>query len=378
MGHNRLRPISGFPGGAAIRFYPASLFVGQRPRPDRPGSPGPVPAVRLARHRIVLDDGLVVGVSVAGRGLPLVVAHGFAAEGLLYTQTLSRLVAQGFKVVAVDMAGHGLTGLPAFPCVDLRAYSEILGRTIDRLGIRRAVLLGHSMGGRLVADLAASRPELAIAVLPVNAALGRAWDRQVTRLWRSLPVAGPALLARLAADTATTVAITDAAQAGKLLSLMLRTAAGTIRPHKLLAPAVALVMANDSGPTLLGLARGGVPVIVLHGDGDLAVPLAAARDVARRTGGSLVTVRGGRHCWLLRDPEALPAIFAELMRGPLGEARAAALTRLGLQPDAAPADVERALLEPDALARSLTPTLQVTGGVVGRRPPSFVWTVESP
>src|SRR5690349_10259508 len=88
MGHNRLRPISGFPGGAAIRFYPASLFVGRRPRPYRPGSPGPVPAVRLARHRIVLDDGLVVGVSVAGRGLPLVVAHGFAAEGLLYTQTL--------------------------------------------------------------------------------------------------------------------------------------------------------------------------------------------------------------------------------------------------------------------------------------------------
>lgn len=334
--------------------------------------------MRLARHRVVLDDGLTVGVSVAGRGVPLVVAHGFAAEGLLYTQTLSRLVAQGFKVVAVDLAGHGLTGLPAFPCVDLRAYSEILGRTIDRLGIRRAVLLGHSMGGRLVADLAATRPELAIAVLPVNAALGRAWDRQVTRLWRSFPVAGPSLLARLAADTATTVTVTDATQAGKLLSLMFRTAAGTIRPHKLLAPAMALVMANDSGPTLTRLARAGVPVIVVHGDGDLAVPLAAAEDVARRTGGHLVTVRGGRHCWLLRDPEALPAIFADLLRGPLGAARATALAQHGVRPDAGPGDVEQALLAPDALVRSLTPQLPTTGGVVGRRPPSFVWTVETP
>ena len=334
--------------------------------------------MRLARHRIVLDDGHAVGVSVAGRGIPLVVAHGFAAEGLLYTQTLSRLVAQGFKVVAVDTAGHGLTGLPPFPSLDLRAYSDILGRTIDRLGIRRAVLLGHSMGGRLVADLGAARPELPIAVLPVDAALGRAWDAEVTRLWRSLPVAGPTLLARLAADTATTVTLTDTTQAGKLLSLMVRTAAGTIRPHKLLAPALALVLANDSGPTLHRLANAGVPTIVLHGEGDMAVPLAAARDVAVRTHGKLVIVHGGRHCWLLRDPEALPAIFGDLLKGALGTTLAAALAAVGLGPDAAPAEVERALLAPDALVRALTPQLQVTGAVVRRRPASFVWSVESP
>jgi pimeloyl-ACP methyl ester carboxylesterase len=326
----------------------------------------------------VLDDGHVVGVSVAGRGIPLVVAHGFAAGGLLYTQTLSRLVAQGFKVVAVDTAGHGLTALPPFPSLDLKVYSDILGRTIDRLGIRRAVLLGHSMGGRLAADLGAARPELPIAVLPVDAALGQAWDVEVTKLWRALPVAAPTLLARLAADTATTFTLSDATQAGKLLSLMARTAAGTIRPHKLLAPALALVLANDSGPTLHRLARAGVPTIVLHGEGDMAVPLAAARDVARRTAGKLVIVRGGRHCWLLRDPEALPAIFADLLKGPLGTARAAALAQEGLAADASSADIEHALLAPDALVRALTPRLQVTGDVIRRRPASFVWSIESP
>jgi pimeloyl-ACP methyl ester carboxylesterase len=319
-----------------------------------------------------------VGVSVAGRGLPLVVAHGFGAQGLLYTQTLSRIVAQGFKVIAVDTAGHGRTALPPFPSVDLRAYSTILGRTIDHLGIRRAVLLGHSMGGRLVADLAGARPELAVAVMPVDAALGDAWDRQVSDLWRNPPLAGPTLLARLAFDTATTVTLTDWTQAGKLLSLMFRTGAATVQPGKLLAPAMALVLANDSGPTLRALARGGVPTIVVHGDGDMAVPLAAARDVARRTNGTLVVVRGGRHCWLLRDPEALPAIFSELMAGALGAARAKALAREGLGPEASPEDVERVLLSRDAVVRAITPQLQVTGVTVRRKPPTLHWTTELP
>ena len=45
--------------------------------------------------------------------MPLVVVHGFTAEGFLYAQTLNRLVSKGFKVIAIDMAGHGGTqGLP--------------------------------------------------------------------------------------------------------------------------------------------------------------------------------------------------------------------------------------------------------------------------
>ena len=68
---------------------------------------------RLARHSFTLSSGHRVGLIVSGRGVPLVVVHGFTAEGFLYAQTLQRLVDTGFKVVAIDMAGHGGTqGLP--------------------------------------------------------------------------------------------------------------------------------------------------------------------------------------------------------------------------------------------------------------------------
>ena len=82
------------------------------PGPVPEGVPGdgvPVAAPRLARHRITISDGHTVGITVAGAGIPLVVVHGFSVEGFLYAQTLSRLVSMGFKVIAVDTAGHGGT-----------------------------------------------------------------------------------------------------------------------------------------------------------------------------------------------------------------------------------------------------------------------------
>ena len=73
---------------------------------------------RLARHEITLPDGHQVGVAICGHGVPLVVVHGFSAEGILYAQTLSRLVDLGFKVIAVDTAGHGGTLGPAHQCAE--------------------------------------------------------------------------------------------------------------------------------------------------------------------------------------------------------------------------------------------------------------------
>ena len=111
--------------------------------------------------------------------MPLVVVHGFSAEGILYAQTLSRLVDLGFKVIAVDTAGHGGTlGLPT-GAQSMASYAALLGRVLDHLGVGPAVLVGHSMGGRLVAELAASEPHRAIAVILLDAIVGDTWDRMV-------------------------------------------------------------------------------------------------------------------------------------------------------------------------------------------------------
>ena len=171
-----------------------------------------------------LASGHRVGLTVSGRGVPLVVVHGFTAEGFLYADTLARLVATGFKVVAIDMAGHGGTqGLP-LSGGHLGDYAALMGTVVEELGIRRAVFAGHSMGGRVTAQLAAQRPEMTIAVLLIDAIVGDQWDRMVN-LFRLQPLLLAPMGAALLIDSLSTLPLVrdprQAARLGQRLSPML-------------------------------------------------------------------------------------------------------------------------------------------------------------
>ncbi|MGH9011551.1 MAG: alpha/beta fold hydrolase [Acidimicrobiia bacterium] len=309
--------------------------------------------------------------------MPLVVVHGFAAEGLLYAQSLSRLVSLGFKVVAIDTAGHGGTAVLPRDGLELAAYSRLLGRAVAELGIRRAVYAGHSMGGRLVTELAAAEPNRVVALVLIDAIVGDAWDQIVTacKWW-------PPLLSvfstAVVVDSLTTISLDDTPQTAKLARLWARTAWGDLtRPWKLLMPFLSVLRSPGSRDMLDALRQAGVPVIVIHGDHDFVVPLASARDAARRTGGDLVVIRGGTHSWLLKDPESFPAIMGSLLRARLGDAYEAALRDAGLDPaSVTTAEIEEAFYAPDARVQALTPEL--TWARSDRRSqPRYDWTVEN-
>src|SRR5581483_116269 len=141
-------------------------------------------------------------------------------------------------------------------------------------------------------------------------------------------------------------------------------------------PFLSVLRSPGSREMLDSLRRNGVPVVVLHGDQDFVVPLAAGRDAARRAGGDLVVIRDGTHSWLLKDPETFPAVMGELLRdGRLGEAYDTALRDAGLDPaSATTADVEAAFYAPDARVRALTPEL--TWARSNRRSqPRYDWVV---
>ena len=119
-----------------------------------------------------------------------------------------------------------------------------------------------------------------------------------------------------------------------------------------------------------------VPVFVVHGGWDLAVPLQTAKDAAHRARGDLVVVQKGSHSWLLKDPETLPGIMHALMRGRLGTAVLKAQLDAGIDPvDASDDDVEAVLYEPDALVLELTPRQRHLDTEDLHRPPRFRWKV---
>ena len=334
---------------------------------------GPRPRCRASsRHSLTLADGHRVGLTVSGHGVPLVVVHGFTAEGFLYAQTLQRLVAKGFKVVAVDMAGHGGTqGLP-LSGGHLGDYAHLMGRVVEELGIRKAILAGHSMGGRVVAQLAAQQPDRTVAALLIDAIVGDQWDLMVN-VFRFNPFLLAPMGAALALDAMSTIPLRDPRQAMKLGKLLAPTLAGhATRPWRLVGPAASILRTKGSRGILDALALEEVPTFVLHGDRDLIVPYATAKSAAKRANGQLITIKHAGHSWLLRDPETLPAIVAELLQGRLGDA---IRDTIGAAGAVSTEELESIFYEPDAPILAFLPAAGDSRPAEPLSHPTYRWTI---
>lgn len=361
-----------------LRLLPETETPVVGPESEGEVSTGEVAAPRLARHVFTLSDGHQIGVSVSGVGVPLVLVHGFTAEGFLYAQTLSRLVSMGFKVIAIDTANHGSTqGLPSGGA-NFSEYADLLGRVLDELGIRRAFFAGHSMGGRVITQLCANQPERALGVILIDAIVGETWDRLVNA-GRIFPPAMAGVVILLALDAMSTPPVLkNPEQAVKLGRLFLPTLIGHVtRPWRLLGPAVSILRSRGSRWMLQRLAQEQVPVVAIHGTRDFAVPIQTAKDAARRAKGAFVVVEGANHCWPLRDPETLPAIVADLLAGPFGTAYRDAVRAHGLDPDTATLqEVDDSFFVPHAPIRKMTPPLEFAKTGSRRRKPAYKYSIK--
>lgn len=90
-------------------------------------------------------------------GPPVLLVHGLTGRGALWAPVACRLAGRGFRVLAPDLRGHGAS--PRAQDYRLEAYAADLLALLDRLGIRRAAVVGHSLGGAVAWTLAAVHPE---------------------------------------------------------------------------------------------------------------------------------------------------------------------------------------------------------------------------
>lgn len=95
---------------------------------------------------------------------PLVCLHGLNAHGRRFRRLAEDGLSTRFHVLAPDLRGHGFSDWEP-PWTFATHVHDVL-ETLDAASVRRATFLGHSLGGRLVLELAALAPErIARAVL---------------------------------------------------------------------------------------------------------------------------------------------------------------------------------------------------------------------
>lgn len=100
-----------------------------------------------------------------GSGEPLVLVHGLSGSSRWWGRNVQPL-ARRFRVYVIDLIGYG--GSRGQPFV-LREAADLLYRMLRALEIERANLMGHSMGGFIVASMAAQHPETVDRLVLVDA-----------------------------------------------------------------------------------------------------------------------------------------------------------------------------------------------------------------
>jgi pimeloyl-ACP methyl ester carboxylesterase len=120
---------------------------------------------------------VTLGVSDAGEGPAVVLAHGLTATRRYVVMGSSALERSGHRVIAYDARGHGSSS-PA-ESADAYRYEDLgadLEAVLDHAGVERAVLAGASMGAHTLAWLALRRPKRVAGLVLITPAFAGAED----------------------------------------------------------------------------------------------------------------------------------------------------------------------------------------------------------
>lgn len=119
------------------------------------------------RHTVVSADGIQISFHVQGSGTPaLVFVHGWCCDKT-YWDAQVQYFSKQHKVVTVDLAGHGDSGLERKDYT-MEAFGEDVEAVVNKLDLDQVVLIGHSMGGPVILEAAQRIPERVIGLVAAD------------------------------------------------------------------------------------------------------------------------------------------------------------------------------------------------------------------
>lgn len=239
--------------------------------------------VRAGERLRVRIDGAHVYFRVYGKGPPLIVVHGLLGSPRWWSRNMAAL-SERFTVFLIEQI-HAPTG-------GLTNASVHLDGLLAYLDIPRASFIGHSMGGYIVADFAAERPERVDRLILVNSVgIPFEWGyrRHAVNLARALPQTSLRTLP---------VSAIDALRAGPLRLLL----------------GAREVIGADLRPKL---GRITAPTLVVWGTRDPLIPMALGQRLAEAMPVAMFAAldRAG-HVPMWERPDAFNSLVISFLTGP--------------------------------------------------------------
>jgi pimeloyl-ACP methyl ester carboxylesterase len=253
-----------------------------------------------------------------GEGPALILCNGLGVSTFFWHHVVSAFAGR-HQVVTWDYRGHGRSGKAPREGFTIRTCAEDLLRLMDRLGIEKAVLMGHSLGSQVILEACRLAPERVLGLVPTLGGYGRTVETffhsrhsvRALQLLEAVANVRPSLSQRV---VKTFAQLPGAVRFAKLAGLVSKD----LCPPEEMAPYLAHLatldlnvyfqLANDlqahDATDLLPQLK--VPVLVFGADRDLFTPLfVSERMTALIPGAELCVLRGGSHAALVEQPQLL-------------------------------------------------------------------------
>ncbi|HEX6617067.1 MAG TPA: alpha/beta hydrolase [Gemmatimonadales bacterium] len=117
---------------------------------------------------IQVADGETLRTTSAGTGQPIVMIPGIFGGAFGYRKITGPLVAQGYRTIVVEPLGYGFSSHPKKADYSFGAQSERVARTLDQMGVKRALIVAQSSGAAIAFRLAVKRPDLVRGLLSID------------------------------------------------------------------------------------------------------------------------------------------------------------------------------------------------------------------
>jgi pimeloyl-ACP methyl ester carboxylesterase len=112
-------------------------------------------------------DGTPISYEICGAGEPtLVFVHGWSCDARYWRAQLPHF-SKNYRVVMLDLAGHGHSGTTRSQYT-MRAFGEDVRAVTQATGSRGVILIGHSMGGSVIAEAARLMPHRVIGLIGID------------------------------------------------------------------------------------------------------------------------------------------------------------------------------------------------------------------
>ena len=276
-----------------------------------------------------------VAYRLAGEGETILLVHGMASSSRTWREVMPEL-AERHRVLAPDLLGHGASGKAATD-YSLGAHASMLRDLIDRLGIERATVVGHSLGGGVAMQFSYQYPDRCERLVLVSSGgLGR----EVSFILRTLSLPGAELVLPLVTPAfvrrwgnALSAWLWDRGiRSGRLAEMWSAYASlGDAETRRAYFRTLRAVV-DPGGQTVSAIDRlyltEAMPTLILWGDADPIIPVDHARSAhAAMPGSRLEIFEGVGH---FPQSEA-PKRFVEVLSDFVDSTPAARLTEIARQ-----------------------------------------------